>query len=327
MSENVANHKTANNPDWRPTASLDTLKKRAELYAQIRHFFAERGVTEVDTPLLSSSCVTDPYVDNIPVGLFDDTHYFLQTSPEYAIKRLLAAGMGDCYQLGKAFRQEDEGRQHRREFTMLEWYRLDWDAQRLCTEVLQLLAAVGINASTPVQKTYRDWFMDVLDIDPLDILDLDLRQLAQTAGHLTREQTAPDAITRDECLDLLMCTQVEPALKQHAVAIITEFPASRAALARLKPDNPAVAERFEIYLHGVECANGYHELLDAETLQTRFATDNRIRANQQQPIRPIDQPFLAAMQAGLPPCSGVALGVDRLLMALLKLNNIADTLI
>lgn len=305
---------------WQPTASLSTLKKRAELYATIRHFFAQRQILEVDTPLLAAAGVTDPYVENLTVEITqsDEQTLYLQTSPEYAIKRLLAAGIGDCYQLGKVFREEYEGRQHRREFTMLEWYRIGWSTEQLQQEVLELLCTCGLNTSGCKKKSYREWFIDALELDPIAVSDAELH-------HAIRFTNIDSPLTRDEMLDLLMHHRIEPVLAQYDIAIIDDFPASRAALAKLDPDNPTLAQRFEIYCRGVELANGYQELTDPTILHQRWQRDTALRQQQGKPERPVDHQLLAAMQSGLPECAGVALGVDRLLMQWLNISDIGHT--
>lgn len=309
-------------PTWQPQASLATLQKRAELYATIRRFFAEQHVLEVDTPLLAEYGVTDPYVDNITVDI-DQQRYYLQTSPEYAIKRLLAAGLGDCYQLGKAFRHEDEGQHHRREFTMLEWYRCGWHIEQLIQEIIALLQACGaISAASQIQQqSYTAWFTDVLQLNPITTCTADIQRLTSRYG------VDATTLSRDECLDLLMVSAIEPELAQIPVAIMTDFPASRAALAQLNPNNPTTALRFELYLHGIELANGYQELTNATQLEQRSYSDLTIRQQLGKPSQQLDPNLLAAMQHGLPHCAGVALGIDRLLMAILNLDTIDETML
>ncbi|PTY38620.1 EF-P lysine aminoacylase GenX [Saccharospirillum sp. MSK14-1] len=305
--------------DWQPTASLKNLRRRAQLLADMRAFFAAREVLEVDTPVLSNAGVTDVNLTNIR------THDggFLQTSPEYAMKRLLAAGIGDCYQLGHVFRQDESGARHNAEFTLLEWYRLGWDDTQLMDEVAQLCREVSGQPELPVERlSYREAFTRTGLPDPHRA---DLTAL-RAAAH---QHLAADSHDwqRDDCLDALMVLVVEPALPAEQLTFITHYPASQAALAQFETEGDVtLARRFEAYWGGLELANGYFELTDAEEQQRRFVEDQQRRNAQGLPEAEMDRRLLAAMHSGLPDCAGVALGVDRLLMRILGEDHIAAVL-
>jgi lysyl-tRNA synthetase class 2 len=299
--------------DWRPGAALAQLRQRAQLLAQIRAFFAARGVLEVETPLLCSRGITDPAIEPLLVERGQSlTHHaprFLQTSPEYAMKRLLAAGSGPIYQICKAFRDGEAGRRHNPEFTLLEWYRPGMDHHALMAEVAALVCSCL--GERPWQAfTYRELFQRCLQLDPFTA---DVATLQRTARQLTDPGTLAGG--RDLWLDLLLTHGVEPWLAGQGLCFVYDYPASQAALARLaQRDGQVVGERFELYIDGVEVANGYHELDDAVEQRARFEADNRQRAAAGQPERPLDEALLAALAAGLPAVSGVALGLDRLLL-------------
>lgn len=298
------------NSDWQPGTTQDILIARGQLYKTLRQFFAERQVMEVDVPVLASSAGTDPHIELIPAQACQQQMY-LQTSPEFFMKRLLANGSGDIYSLGKAFRNEESGSRHNPEFTMLEWYRLGFNDQQLIDEVLQLI----MQACGPLDAhkySYRELFEQQLGINPHTCSSSQLQQLAQQ--HIELDWNDED---RDVWLDLLMTHLIEPQLPGGLCAIY-DYPHSQAALSRIGSNNQGdrVAHRFEVYLNGIELANGYWELSDATEQQQRFTEDRAKRQSLGLPDNPVDQKFLAALQAGLPDCAGVALGVDRLLMAI-----------
>jgi lysyl-tRNA synthetase class 2 len=296
---------------WQPGAGLPQLRARAELLATIRHFFADRGVLEVETPLLCSSGITDPAIEPLMVdrgASLAGTRY-LQTSPEYAMKRLLAAGSGPIFQVARAFRDGEAGARHNPEFSLLEWYRPGFDHHALMDEVAELVCAC-LGQRDWRKLTYRDLFLQSIGIDPLLAARDELEQAARARHDLGDMQG-----DRDVWLDLLLTHAVEPWLAQQGVCFVYDYPASQAALARIDRSGAApVGQRFELYVDGVELANGYHELTDATEQRARFAQDNEKRRRRGQDPRPVDGYLLAALEAGLPPCSGVALGVDRLLM-------------
>ena len=308
-------HKRASeaNPDWRPTAALETLQRRAELTARLRRFFAERGVLEVDTPALASATVTDLHLHSLSCCLATPgapRRLYLQTSPEFAMKRLLAAGSGPIYQICKAYRDGEAGRAHNPEFTILEWYRPGFDHHQLMDEVDDLLAAV-LGAPLAERVTYGEAFERHLGFDPHRVPLTALRRAAEEHGV---ELAGAEPEDRDGWLHLLMSHAVEPRLGRGRPSFVRDFPASQAALARVRPGEPPLAERFEVYVEGLELANGFHELTDAGEQRRRFEADLERRRLAGLAAVPIDERLLAALQSGLPGCAGVALGVDRLLM-------------
>ena len=285
---------------------------------------------EVETPVLSRAGNTDPNIAPFRLEFSGRTEgaprtRWLRTSPEFPLKRLLAAGVGDCYELGRVFRDGEAGGRHNPEFTMLEWYRLGWDHLRLAGETAELvnaaLALVGRSATLRVVR-YRDLYRDALGIDPFTASEGELRN-ALGDVHID-----PEGLGRDDWLDLLMTHRLQPAFANDELLAVTDWPASQCALARLRDsgDGFPVAERFELYLGAVELANGYHELADAGEQRARFQRDLERRRVRGDPEPPLDDAFLAALDAGLPDCAGVALGVDRLLMAMLGTDRIADVL-
>jgi len=301
--------------DWRPTAAMIQLRERAQILGEIRTFFAERDVWEVETPLLSAAATTDPNLASLST-VYAGQHYYLHTSPEFPMKRLLAAGSGAIYQLCRVFRDDERGRRHHPEFTLLEWYRPGYDENQLMGEIESLLRSLaqGRRPLGPGQRlTYQQAFQRHAGLNPHTATVVECAQLATKQG-IQIADLGPDI---DLWLDLLMSEVVTPQLGRDGPVFITDFPASQSALARLKPGTPVVAARFELFLAGMELANGFHELTDAAEQRRRFVADNTKRRAQGQPEMPMDERFLAALAAGLPDCAGVALGVDRLLMALL----------
>jgi len=298
--------------DWRPGAGPDALQARAALLASIRAFFAGRAVLEVETPLLCSRGITDPAIEPLLVAgglsLGADIRY-LQTSPEYAMKRLLAAGSGPIYQICKAFRDGEAGSRHNPEFTLLEWYRPGMDQHQLMAEVAALVCACL--GERPWQTlSYRELFQRSIGVDPFADSLASLQRAAQE-----RVDVGGLSGGRDLWLDLLLTHCIEPWLAQQGLCFVYDYPPSQAALARLgERDGYVVGERFELYVDGLELANGYHELADAAEQRARFEEDNRRRRARGQEQRPLDEQLLAALAVGLPDCSGVALGVDRLLL-------------
>ena len=310
--------------DWRPTIELDTLRRRARLLAEIRAFFAERDVLEVETPLLSSATVSDLHlsslrcVASLPGG---ERTLFLQTSPEFAMKRLLAAGAGAIFQLCKAFRNDESGRRHNPEFTMLEWYRPGFDHHDLMDEMDDLLQRV-LGCEPAERLTFGTAFELHVGIDPHRA---DLGALAGAAERCGIDLADAD-LQRDDWLHLLLSHGVEPHLGVGRPTFLYDYPASQAALARIRPGDPPVAERFEVYVDGVELANGFHELTDAAEQRRRFEQDLEQRRDSGLEAPPLDERLLAALESGLPSCAGVALGIDRLMMAALGCEHIDQVL-
>lgn len=306
---------------------LSALRLRARVNAAIRGFFAERGVLEVETPILSAAGNTEPNIDSFTTTFSGHVSAgprlrWLRTSPEYPLKRLLAAGLGDCYELGRVFRNGEAGGRHNPEFSMLEWYRVGWDHHRLIEEtvslVRQLLALVDRQARVEV-LTYRELFQRHVGVDPFTA------SLQQLQAPLAGIQIDGEGLSRDDWLDLLMTHRIQPAFSRQVLTVVHDWPASQAALARIRPGDPPLAERFELYLGQYELANGYHELNDAAEQRARFARDHAVRSERGAVLPPVDQALLASLDA-LPACAGVAVGVDRLLMCLLDTAAIADVL-
>lgn len=308
---------------WRPAASFEQLRARAALLARLRRFFAARDVLEVNTPLLCSSGVTDPAIEPLVVasGTSLRAPRYLQTSPEYAMKRLLARDGQPIYQIAPAFRDGETGRRHNPEFTLLEWYRPGFDHHQLMAETVALLQDC-LGERPLYKRSYRQLFVDVLQVDPFTADTAELEAIARE-----RIDAGTVAGGRDLWLDLLMSHLIEPQLATRGVCLIHDYPASQAALARIvELDGVELGQRFEVYVDGVELANGYCELLDAAEQRRRFEYDNAGRREQGQQERPLDERLLAALQHGLPPCSGVALGVDRLLMLATGSTDIREVL-
>jgi len=307
--------------------AIDHLRLRARLYALVRGFFAERSVLEVETPILSAAGNCDPNIESFTTmftGHVDAgaRERWLRTSPEFPLKRLLGAGVGDCYELGRVFRNGEAGGRHNPEFTMLEWYRVGWDHRRLAEEVVGLvqaaLALVDRHAEVRV-TTYRQAFLDALELDPFTASLEALRQ------PLARSHIDPEGLTRDDWLDLLITHRLQPVFPRERITVIHDYPASQCALARIRRDETPVAERFEVYLGPYELANGYHELNDAAEQRARFERDNAVRRARGLREVPTDERLLAALDA-MPDCAGVALGIERLLMCLAATDAIADVL-
>lgn len=302
---------------WAPTATIDTLRIRAKTVAEIRQFFDRRHLLEVDVPVLSDTGVTDVHIDCLQTRVNGIPQY-LQSSPEYFMKRLLAAGSGPIYYLGKAFREGESGRRHRSEFTMLEWYRTDWDEHQLMDEVAELIQQLGVNCA--IQKmAYADVFENITGLNPHGE---SLEKLQALASRVAGSDFSTEG--RSTCLDLIFSLLVEPKLPEGLVFIFN-YPACQSALAQLDHDvsGEQIARRFEVFLNRVELANGYYELRDPVEQRSRFAADVALRQAMGKPAVPLDEKLLAAMDEGLPKCSGVALGVDRLLMQLQGIDDIS----
>jgi elongation factor P--(R)-beta-lysine ligase len=318
---------TQDTAPWAPGASLETLRIRAALLARTRAFFAARSVLEVDTPALMSCGVTDPQIHGLRADLPGRANQqgYLQTSPEYAMKRLLAAGSGDIYQIAHVFRGEEQGPLHNGEFTLIEWYRLGYSLEALMDELDALVhELLGAAAGSPSERiTYRALFKRALGIDPLEDSDASLRSATEALGF---EARLTQQLDRDGLLDLLIGARIGPGLGRHAACFVHRYPASQASLARLDPQDARLALRFELYRNGVELANGFEELANAGQQRERFRTDQRIRATRGQPVPEMDEHLLAALRAGLPPCAGVAVGFDRLVMLATGARQISEVM-
>jgi lysyl-tRNA synthetase class 2 len=319
--------------DWQPTGTQALLAQRSQMYALIREFFNASGALEVETPLLASASVTDAYIASFVVS---DKHnpafataLYLQTSPEYAMKRLLASGSGDIFQICKAFRCESGGRYHNPEFSILEWYRVGRSLEQLMAELFDLMQTVFAHfsnrssLSTAEYLSYQELFIRYLSLDPFVATIEELRTCAYDHACATPALQLPE---RDDWLSLLLTHVIEPELQTIPALFVYDYPASQAALARLKDSDVRMAQRFELYIYGLEIANGFDELTDPLEQRARFIADNQQRkAFGLHPV-PLDEYFLAALSAGLPPCVGVAVGLDRVLMQATGADDIAQTL-
>jgi elongation factor P--(R)-beta-lysine ligase len=297
---------------WQPTASFKALRQRAHLLATARAFFADRHILEVETANLVSGTVTDVQIASFTVNV---AQRYLHTSPEYAMKRLLASGSGDIYQICKVYRAEECSRLHNPEFTLVEWYRLGFDMSQIMQETAALTNALLQSAGLtprPLQSiTYADAFVQALELDPLSA------PLASLADHSQRLGLSSDSVassTRDDLLDFLMAAVVGPTLGQDRLTCVHHYPASQAALAMLDATDPRTALRFELYCQGTELANGFVELANVSEQRRRFEIDIQERKRRRLATPQPDENLLAALDHGLPPCAGVALGFDRVLM-------------
>jgi lysyl-tRNA synthetase class 2 len=307
--------------DWRPTAALEVLRLRARLLQRIRAFFSAHGVLEVETPVLSGAATTDPALASFTTRytgpLFPQGQtLYLHTSPEFLMKRLLAAGCGSIYQICKVFRDGEAGRQHNPEFTLLEWYRVGFDHHRLMDETGELvmdMLAPSMTLQAPERLTYHEAFQRHAGLDPFAASPDEYGQAARMHGISVSPKLVSEKAP-DPWRDLLLTHVVEPRLGQGRLTFIYDYPASQAALARIQPGNPPVAARFELYLNGIELANGFHELANADEQRARFEQQLHTREAGGLPAVPVDERLLAALAHGLPDCAGVALGFDRLVM-------------
>ncbi|MGP1956357.1 MAG: elongation factor P--(R)-beta-lysine ligase [Arsenophonus sp. NC-PE1-MAG3] len=314
--------------NWQPRASINNLLKRAKIIAEIRRFFIDRGIVEVETPILSKFTVTDIHLLSFetqfvaPV-IANNTKLYMITSPEYHMKRLLAAGSGPIYQIIKSFRNKEEGRYHNPEFTMLEWYRPHYDMYRLIDEMDDFLQQI-LDCQPAERISYQHAFQRYLNIDPI-ALELERKQLHDAAVQLGLNNTEKEE-NKDVLLQFLFTMGIEPNLGNVKPTVIYHFPASQASLAKISKEDYRVAERFEVYFKGIELANGFRELTDAEEQRNRFEHDNQTRKKMGLPEQPIDEYLLAALDKIIPDCSGVALGIDRLVMFILKAEKISDVI-
>ena len=312
---------------------MTALKERAILYRKIRYYFDQRSVMEVETPILSSSATVDVYIDSFqaafqPIGAKESRTYYLHTSPEFPMKRLLSAGSGDIYSLGKVFRNGEVGGRHNPEFTLLEWYRLGMDQQQLMDDVSNLLSFIACFKEVR-RCSYGRLFEEQLGVNPHTATD-------QTLCTLVTEQVDAQLshLDRNDCLDLLFSRLIEPTLgcaekpDKLSGVFVYNYPATQSALARTRVDNEGqvVAARFELFINGVEVANGYHELLDADEQLKRFQKEQKKRQQRGLPQYPFDNRLVQALRHGMPDCAGVALGVDRLFMLMLQTDDISDAI-
>jgi lysyl-tRNA synthetase class 2 len=312
--------------EWKPSCTQDVLQYRARINHTIRAFFIQRKVLEVETPALSQTANTDPHIESFHCKGIDATgkaERYLHTSPEYPMKRLLAAGCGDIYQLTKVWRANEVGRQHNPEFTLLEWYRLDFTYHQLMQEVETLLCDLIPDAKrNETQKiSYQQAFINRLGIDPHTATREALYACVQTENIQISAN-----LDRSALLDILMTHCVEASFPKRALSFIYDYPADQSALARVREGNPAIAERFEVYLGSLELGNGYQELQDADKNTAVLHAEQARRRKYRVALVPQDKKFLAAMQYGLPFCSGGAWGGDRILMAALHKKSIREVI-
>ncbi|MEL7612114.1 EF-P lysine aminoacylase EpmA [Vreelandella titanicae] len=316
--------------DWQPSASFETLRERARLMVKVRAFFAQRDVLEVETPVLGQGGSTDIHLVSLHTLARTDKgqrRLWLQTSPEFHMKRLLAAGSGPIFQLARSFRDGEIGARHNIEFTMLEWYRPQFTLDQLIDETATLIMSLLPSfPGPPVHYRYRELFHTYVEVDPFTTSLDRLRAIAAERAQMSAQSLADEG--RETCLDLLMSVVIEPQLGQQELSVVVDYPASQAALARRHQDADGewVASRFEVYLNGIELANGYDELTDAAEQRTRFAEDNAERRRLGLPEVDVDERLLAALEHGMPEGAGVALGIDRLIQLALGKARLEDVL-
>ena len=315
--------------NWQPSASIEALKLRARMLQSIRAFFADQKVLEVETPVLTTAAITDPHIHSFSTQ-FQNKKVFLNTSPEFFMKRLLATGSGDIFQICKVFRDDELGSRHNPEFSMLEWYRVDFDHHRLMDEIEQLIHylntefGIGKTFQTMTRVSYQQAFINQLGIDPLTASTADIKLVVEK-NHIEMP-IGMDENDKDMCLDWLMTQCIAPSFKQDEFTFLFDYPASQAALAKLSEQDNRVAHRFELFYGELELANGFYELTDAKQQRQRFENENALRVEHGKEIMPVDEYFLAALEMGLPECAGVAIGMDRLLMVLMDEKNISNVL-
>lgn len=311
--------------EWRPCSGPEAAASRAALLQRIREYFARGNVLEVDTPALAPTAVSDVQIESLEIGRSQVSRapLYLHTSPEFPMKRLLAAGYPEIYSICRVFRDGEAGRRHQPEFTMIEWYRHDMDLEQIVGDTLGLIAASLAEtapSAEPAIADYRDVFVESIGIDPLDA---DIDALAAFADEGLRTAIGEE---RDDWLDWLFATKVAPGFAGDRLTVVRHYPASQAALARLCPEDSRVADRFEVFLGDVELANGYVELTDAAEQRRRIENDNKERVRRGRATRPVDEALLAALEAGLPQCAGVAMGLERLQMVLNNTDDIRDVI-
>ncbi len=310
---------------WKPIATVEAIRLRARILTQIRQFFAERNVIEVETPILSRSALAHPSTSVMNISANNsskETLLYLQTSPESAMKRLVASGIGPIFQVCKAFRNGEADRYHNPEFSILEWYRPGWDLDRIATELDELLRLI-LRTSEAHRIYYNDVFRNVLHID---WRQADIETLCTRVNEVNiKGILATTDNDRDDLLEMLMKHVIEPTLGHDRPAFVFDYPSSQACLARVRPMD-GVAARFEVFIKGLEIANGYDELSDPHEHRRRFAIDNEIRVHHGLEPLPIDELLIAAMESGFPSCAGVAVGLDRLTMVAAGVSSIKDVI-
>ena len=311
---------------WRPTSGPQAAASRADMLRRIRAHFDQAAMLEVDTPALSPFAVSDTQIESLEIqrSAVSSRPLYLHTSPEFCLKRLLAAGYPDIYSICRVFRDGESGKQHQPEFTLIEWYRLNFSLQAIIDDTVAVIrAALAAAAPSALQlHDYRTLFVDALGVDPL------AAPIATLADAADADESLRAAIgsTRDDWLDLLLATRIAPTFSTEILTVVRHYPASQAALARLCPADSQVADRFEVFLGPVELANGYVELTDAHEQRQRIEADNVNRRRRQRRERPVDSALLAALEHGLPACAGVAMGLERLQMLHDNTDDIRDVI-
>lgn len=310
---------------WRPSSGPDAAARRAAILRRVRAWFERADVLEVDTPALSSTAVSDVQIESLEIAssIVSRSPLFLHTSPEFCMKRLLAAGYPDIFSIARVFRDGEVGRRHQPEFTMIEWYRRDMGLSEIVADTVGLIGEALGDAAPAAAPTIIDYYDAIHDVTGIDARSADIETLARAVNADT-ELRAALGNERDDWLDLLLSIRVIPEFAANRLTVLQHYPANQAALARLCPDDHGVADRFEVFLGQVELANGYVELTDAGEQAARIATDNVSREARGRPVRPVDHDLLAALDAGLPPCAGVALGLERLQMLHDRTDDIGD---
>ena len=314
------------NSNWKPLCSLQVLKQRAFLLSKIREYFAQQNVLEVETPILSSSGNTDINITSFTSDNIHDNcaNSYLRTSPEFPLKRLLANGSGDIYEIGKVFRREEISRTHNTEFTMLEWYRVGYNYNQLIQDVIRLFKCIFSSFEKSFEIiniiTFNELFAQFLSIDVNKVSKKELNQICQKFAY------SGSLLSKDESLDYLFATQIQPQLDNGSLTFVTLYPATQAALSQINPDDSRTGLRFEVFYQGHELGNGYQELTNGNELLERFELDNSKRVENDKPQVTIDNYLIDAMNHGMPDCSGIAVGLDRLLMVLLDRENISELL-
>ncbi len=312
---------------WRPAAGVQAARDRAAMMRRIRDYFDLEDVLEVDTPSLSNSAVSDTQIESfeIPTSLVSQRPMYLHTSPEFCMKRLLCAGFPDIFSICRVFRDGESGLRHQPEFTMIEWYRLGLGLDSIIDDTLRMIQAAlttAVLSDEPIQFEYRDCFVDNANVDPLTATTEELADAAGADAGL-RQSIGEE---RDDWLDLILTTRVAPCFEPHRLTVLRHYPASQAALARLCPNDSRVADRFEVFIGAIELANGYVELVDAEEQAARIERDNEERRRRRRTVRPHDSKLLAALEAGLPACAGVAVGFERLQMIVADTEDMRDVI-
>jgi len=313
--------------NWRPASGPRAAASRVAMLRRIREYFLAQNVLEVDTPVLSPFAVSDTQIESmtVPDSVIGGRPLYLHTSPEFCMKRLLAAGYPDVFSICRVFRDGEAGLKHQPEFTMIEWYRLGMSLTEVVNDTLRLINKALGDTSPQKEPLVIDYVETMREVCGFEFQSADNEALAEAAG-ANRELRAAIGDERDDWLDLLLATKVIPSFATDRLTVMRHYPASQAALARLCPENPAVADRFEVFLGAVELANGYVELTNAAELEARIARDNESRARRGRAVRPVDKDLLAALGAGLPDCAGVAMGFERLQMLHDKTDDIREVI-